>query len=209
MKRVLFIVSILMLFFFPLYAQQEGESLKQSIRWNPVRLATGTFQLEYEHQVASDFTLSFMGMGTYAADKGLGGWYINRLKDRENYNQSVMTGLGLMVQPRYYMFDAMDEPKGVYVGANVLYRNMWITYKKESSSEDQRDTSPLGIVAGGAVFGIQWPIVADLVVDAYAGPVLRLSNYGHEDGPSNYNAWTALDHSGVTLQFGLSFGFVR
>lgn len=213
-RRYYLIVFILFLstLSLSLNAQEEDESLKQSFRWNPVRLATGTFQLEFEQEVAQDFTLSFMGMGTYAAENGLGGWYLDRLKERENYKAKNMSGLGLIVQGRYYLFDAMDEPKGLYVGPHVMARNLWVTYEADgngSTVNDDKTSSTLSIYAGGAMFGVQWPIFSQFVVDAYAGPVLRLSNYGYEEGPSNYNAWTAVDHSGVTLHFGLSFGFVK
>lgn len=212
MCRINLFLFALLLSTLSLHAQDDGNSLQQSFRWNPVRIATGTFQLEYEQQVANNFTLSFMGMGTYAAENGLAGWYLDRLKDRDNYQTKNMSGIGLIVQGRYYMFDAMDEPKGLYVGPHVMARQLWVTYEANgngSAGADDKTTSPLSIYAGGAMFGVQWPIFSQFVVDAYAGPVLRLSNYDYEEGPSNYNEWTALDHSGVTLHFGLSFGFVN
>lgn len=208
-------------------AGSEDQELNSAFRFSPLRMATGTFQLEYERQVADRFTLSFMGMGTYLSRNGLGGWYLNSL-GRSNFDQTiksngqkttipykaeVMAGAGLIVQGRQYFYAHDDEPKGLYFGPTVMYRRLSLTTKTQNSVQNieikEKQQRSLGIFKGGIIAGAQLPIISKkLVFDAYGGAVFRMSSYGDETGPSDYNAWTALDHSGVTFTIGLSVGAV-
>ncbi len=208
-------------------AGSEDKELNSAFRFSPLRMATGTFQLEYERQVADKFTLSFMGMGTYLSRNGLGGWYLNSL-GRNNFDQTVkangdettvryqaevMSGAGLIVQGRQYFYAHDDEPKGLYFGPTVMYRYLGITTKRQSEIQNitvkEKQQRSLGIFKGGVIAGAQLPLFTKrLVFDAYGGAVFRMSSYGDEAGPSDYNAWTALDHSGVTFTVGLSIGAV-
>ena len=228
------ILAILLFVMTPLaafgQAGSEDQELNSAFRFSPLRMATGTFQLEYERQVADKFTLSFMGMGTYLSRNGLGGWYLNSL-GRNNFKQTgtnkntgqkktvpyqaeVMSGAGLIVQGRQYFYAHDDEPKGLYFGPTVMYRGLQlVTERKESvqniTVEDSDKQRSLGIFKGGIIAGAQLPIISKrLVFDAYGGAVFRMSSYGDETGPADYNAWTALDHSGVTFTFGVSVGAV-
>ncbi len=211
MKRLFASLSAVFLFIISVNAQ---DSYTQAIRINPVRLATGTFQLEFEQELTENFTASFMGLGTYAVDNGLGGWYVNTLKrdfTTENiaYEPKIMSGLGLITQGRYYLYNSLDAPKGIYAGPHLMYRQLWITSTANVSNTTRSITDPLGIFAGGLIVGVQLPIVSKVVFDVWAGPVMRVSSYAAEEGVSHYNHWIAIDHTGITLNFGVSIGLIR
>ncbi len=208
MKRIFIIFLLAQLTTFGLKAQEQ--EYKQAFRINPVRLITGTFQLEYERELTDGFTASIMPMGTYAVDNGLGGWYVNALNktfasNGDEYSPKIMAGLGLIGQGRFHLYGGMDEPNGIYAGPHLMFRKLWIN----AESGDESISESLNAFAGGAVLGVQFPVLPKVVIDAYAGPVMRVSSYSDENGVSQYNSWTAIDHTGITLNFGVGIGFIN
>lgn len=205
-------------------SEEEGKDRSYAVRFSPLRMFTGTFQMEYEQQVADRFALNFMGMGSYLSKKGLGSWYLGSLgrerfsdMDKEGgpiYNPKALSGLGLIVQGRQYYYEHDHAPKGLYVGPTVMYRNMNLLVERRNELsnvqiEEEKQRS-LGIFKVGIITGAQLPIVSkNFVFDAYGGAVFRVSSYGDETGLSDYKAWTALDHTGVTFTLGLSIGIVK
>lgn len=205
-------------------SNDEESDRSYALRFSPLRMFTGSFQLEYEKQVADQFTLNFMGMGTYLSKKGFGSWYLNSLgRDRFSnpeqegepvYDPKVLSGLGLIVQGRHYYYEHDQAPTGLYVGPTVMYRNMNLQIERRNERSNiqvkEEDQRSLGIFKAGIITGAQLPIVSkNFVFDAYGGAVFRVSSYGDEMGLSDYKSWTAVDHTGVTFTLGLSIGIVK
>ncbi len=211
--------SALIAFFFPAPGQAQ-DSMDHAIRVDPLRLTAGTFQVEYEHEVGDGFTLSFMPMGTFVAENGMGGWYLESMGRRKSeandatYKVKSVSGFGFDLQARQYYHAHEDVPSGLYYAPHFTYRNLNVfselSNKTKNTGIEEEKNRKLNVFSFGLVAGAQLPIATKhFAFDVYGGPVFRASSYSDESGLSKYNAWTGLDHTGVTLTVGVSIGLLK
>ena len=198
-----------------------GDSLKYSIELSPIRLLNGNFQLTYDIAIKEKFSISITGLGTYASRGGYGD---NYLKNQEGalsfidqglfYSPKMITGFGIMVQPRHYLLPNVDAPVGLYVAPYFSYRKVWITSEAYVWEGDQYITKDkirnLDIFSAGVLIGGRLGVIKNLFsIDIYGGAGLKLSKYTDDSNFTRYKRIWDLDYSGVTPTIGLSIGILK
>ncbi|MFH1005851.1 MAG: DUF3575 domain-containing protein [Bacteroidota bacterium] len=191
------------------------DSVKLSIRLNPIRLFESTFALNYEQRIANHWSLDVTAMGTYGSKDGLSDSYIRMAMasidmDGYYYNTSMIMGWGIMVQPRYFLSLSKKAPVGAYTAPFAMFRRVSIVSKKWMTGNQYEECiHNLNIYAMGVVLGWKIPIKKVYCLDFYVGGAFRLSKYDSEKTFTKYNKWTKLDYSGVLPTIGVSIGILK
>ena len=197
-----------------------------AISLNPVRLAEGTFHITYERALTRKIGLSLSGLATYATEEGLSGYYMSNQR-LEYYNMSLdsympyhnknISGYGVMLEMKNYLltdhYRRQRAPVGLYASPSLMFRRLWLSGLSEYIFEDEwfteEVTQLLNIYSAGASLGWKFRLIKVLYLDVYAGGLIRLAKYDHEEGFTRYKPLGNIDYSGVSPTFGISIGILR
>lgn len=199
---------------------------RTAVSLNPVRLAEGTFHISYERAITPKIGLSLSGLATYATEEGISGYYMSN-QSLEYYNISLdsympyhnknISGYGVVLEMKNYLltdhYRRQRAPVGLYASPGLMFRRLWLTGISEYMLEDEwiteEITQLLNIYALSANLGWKFRLVKVLYVDVYAGGLIRLAKYDHQEGFTKYKRLGNIDFSGVSPTVGIQIGILR
>ena len=202
------------------------EPYRTAVSLNPVRLAEGTFHISYERALTPKIGLSLSGLATYATEEGISGYYMSN-QSLEYYNLALdsympyhnknISGYGVVFEMKNYLLTdhylRQRAPVGLYASPSLMFRRLWLSGISEYMLEDEwiteEITQLLNIFALGANLGWKFRLIKVLYVDVYAGGLIRLAKYDHQEGFTKYKSLGNIDFSGVSPTVGIHIGILR
>jgi hypothetical protein len=202
------------------------EPYRTAVSLNPVRLAEGTFHISWERAITPKIGLSLSALATYATEEGLSGYYMSN-QSLEYYNMALdsympyhdknISGYGMVLEMKNYLltdhYRRQRAPVGLYASPSLMFRRLWLTGISEYQMEDEwvtdEITQLLNIYALGANLGWKFRLIKVLHIDVYAGGLIRLAKYDHQEGFTKYKRLGNIDFSGVSPTMGIHIGILR